>query len=75
MRIGTMLKDILESFFKNPATQMYPEEKIAPPKRYRGELFYDPKACTGCWGHCRTLWYTNRKPWTQYGVGHALQAP
>lgn len=48
MKIGTMLKDILESFFKDPATQMYPAEKIAPPERYRGELFYDPKACTGC---------------------------
>jgi formate hydrogenlyase subunit 6/NADH:ubiquinone oxidoreductase subunit I len=48
MKIGTMLRDILESFFKNPATQMYPEEKIAPPERYRGELLFDPKLCTGC---------------------------
>lgn len=43
-----MLNDILESFFKDPATQMYPEEKIAPPERYRGELYFDPKLCTGC---------------------------
>lgn len=48
MKIGTMFRDILESFFKDPATQMYPEEKIAPPERYRGELFFDPKVCTGC---------------------------
>jgi len=48
MKFGTMLKDIVESFFKKTATQMYPEEKIAPPERYRGELMYDPKACTGC---------------------------
>jgi formate hydrogenlyase subunit 6/NADH:ubiquinone oxidoreductase subunit I len=48
MKIGTMFRDILESFFKNPATQMYPAEKIAPPERYRGGLFFDPKACTGC---------------------------
>ena len=48
MKFGTMLKDIVESFFKNPATQMYPEEKIPPPQRYRGELFFDPKLCTGC---------------------------
>ena len=41
MKFGTMLKDILESFSKKPATQMYPEEKIAPPARYRGELFFD----------------------------------
>ena len=48
MKIGTMLNDILESFFKDPATQMYPKEKIAPPERYRGELAFDPKVCTGC---------------------------
>lgn len=48
MKLGTMLRDILESFFKDPATQMYPEEKIAPPERYRGELFFDPTVCTGC---------------------------
>jgi formate hydrogenlyase subunit 6/NADH:ubiquinone oxidoreductase subunit I len=48
MKIGTMLKDILDSFFKNPATQMYPFEKIAPPERYRGGLRYNPQICTGC---------------------------
>lgn len=48
MRIGTMLKDIVDSFFKNPATQMYPYEKIAPPARYRGALQYNPLICTGC---------------------------
>ena len=48
MKLGTMFRDILESFFKDPATQMYPEEKLPPPQRYRGELFFDPKVCTGC---------------------------
>ena len=48
MKIGTMLKDILESFYKKPATQMYPEERIAPPERYRGALSFDPELCTGC---------------------------
>ena len=48
MKIGTMLKDIMDSFFKDPATQMYPFEKIAPPQRYRGALIYNPKVCTGC---------------------------
>lgn len=48
MKIGTMLNDILESFFKKSATQLYPVEKITPPERYRGELHFDPKACTGC---------------------------
>jgi formate hydrogenlyase subunit 6/NADH:ubiquinone oxidoreductase subunit I len=48
MKIATMLNDILESFFKKSATQLYPIEKVAPPERYRGELYYDPKLCTGC---------------------------
>ncbi|MEO8357192.1 MAG: 4Fe-4S binding protein [Chloroflexota bacterium] len=48
MRFGTMLKDIVDSFFKKSATQLYPIERTPPPKRYRGALFYDPKACTGC---------------------------
>lgn len=48
MKIGTMFTDILESSFTKSATQLYPVEKIAPPVRYRGELFFDPKACTGC---------------------------
>ncbi len=48
MRIGTMLKDVLNSFYKKPATQMYPAERIEPPKRYRGALDYDPRVCTGC---------------------------
>jgi formate hydrogenlyase subunit 6/NADH:ubiquinone oxidoreductase subunit I len=48
MKFGTMLKDVFESFFQKPATQRYPFEKVTPPERYRGKLFYDPKACTGC---------------------------
>lgn len=48
MRIGTMLKDIVDSFFKKSATQLYPAEKIPPPRRYRGALYFDPKVCTGC---------------------------
>ena len=48
MRIGTMFTDIVESSFAKSATQLYPVEKIAPPERYRGVLFFDPKACTGC---------------------------
>ena len=48
MKIGTMFKDIVESTFTKSATQLYPAEKVSPPDRYRGELFFDPKACTGC---------------------------
>jgi len=48
MRIGTMFKDILKSFFTKHSTQLYPVERIAPPERYRGVLSYDPSLCTGC---------------------------
>lgn len=48
MKIGTMFKDIVESTFTKSATQLYPVEKVSPPDRYRGELFFDPTACTGC---------------------------
>lgn len=48
MKIGTMFKDIVDSFFKKSATQLYPFEKIAPPQRYRGALSYNPSVCTGC---------------------------
>jgi formate hydrogenlyase subunit 6/NADH:ubiquinone oxidoreductase subunit I len=48
MRIGTMFQDIVESFFKKSATQLYPVERIAPPERYRGVLSYSPSACSGC---------------------------
>jgi formate hydrogenlyase subunit 6/NADH:ubiquinone oxidoreductase subunit I len=48
MTIGTMFQDIVESFFKKHATQLYPNERSAPPERYRGKLSYSPAACTGC---------------------------
>ena len=48
MRIGTMFKDILKSFFTKSSTQLYPVERVAPPERYRGILSYNPSVCTGC---------------------------
>jgi formate hydrogenlyase subunit 6/NADH:ubiquinone oxidoreductase subunit I len=48
MTIGTMFQDIVESFFKKSATQLYPAERVAPPERYRGILSFDPSVCTGC---------------------------
>lgn len=48
MKIGTMLKDVFESFFKKPATQGYPVEKVETSERFRGKLEYNPSACTGC---------------------------
>ncbi|HLO28320.1 MAG TPA: 4Fe-4S binding protein [Anaerolineales bacterium] len=48
MTIGTMFTDIVQSFFTKHDTQLYPAERIAPPERYRGSLFYNPSLCTGC---------------------------
>ena len=48
MKIGTMLKDIVESFFKKNSTQLYPVERTRTPERFRGNLHYNPAACTGC---------------------------
>ena len=48
MTIGTMFTDIVQSFFTKHDTQLYPEERIAPPERYRGILAYNASTCTGC---------------------------
>ena len=48
MKMATMLRDVVESFFKKPATQIYPVEKVLTSDRFRGKLVYDPSACTGC---------------------------
>ena len=49
--IGTMLGDISTSLFRRPATEFYPAERNEAPMQLRGELQWDPKACTGC-GMC-----------------------
>lgn len=48
MRIGSMLGDILRSFFKKPVTQPYPFEKTAAPENFRGRLVWEREKCTGC---------------------------
>jgi formate hydrogenlyase subunit 6/NADH:ubiquinone oxidoreductase subunit I len=48
MKIGTMLGDIVESFFKQPVTQTYPLNRFEPPQRHRGKLAWNPEKCTGC---------------------------
>lgn len=48
MRIGTMFSDILQSFFKRPATQKYPFIRKDAPTHYRGKLIWNPEKCTGC---------------------------
>jgi formate hydrogenlyase subunit 6/NADH:ubiquinone oxidoreductase subunit I len=48
MKLAAMIEDVIGSFFKKPATQLYPLERTAAPERLRGRLFFDPTACTGC---------------------------
>jgi formate hydrogenlyase subunit 6/NADH:ubiquinone oxidoreductase subunit I len=48
MKLGSMLGDIVRSFFKKPITETYPLNKLAAPSRLRGELIYHPDKCTGC---------------------------
>lgn len=48
MKIGSMFKDLLISFFKKPITELYPFERPQVAERFRGKLYYDPAKCTGC---------------------------
>jgi len=43
-----MLRDIIESLFKRPATEKYPFVRRAAPESLRGKLEWDPEKCTGC---------------------------
>lgn len=48
MKIGSMFKDLLTSFFQKPVTENYPTERPEVAQRFRGKLYYDPAKCTGC---------------------------
>lgn len=48
MTIGSMLSDIVKSFFSKPVTERYPFERNIEPGRLRGKLVYDPTKCSGC---------------------------
>ena len=48
IRPGKMIKQVLESIFKKPATEKYPFIKEAPPKSFRGKLKFYPQKCIGC---------------------------
>lgn len=48
MTIGSMLGDVVKSFFKKPATVKYPFEKLEAPENLRGKLVWDPEKCSGC---------------------------
>lgn len=47
-RPGAMLKALIESLFKKPATINYPKSKFDMPHGYRGKLKFNPDNCIGC---------------------------
>jgi formate hydrogenlyase subunit 6/NADH:ubiquinone oxidoreductase subunit I len=53
MKLGTMISDVTQSFFKRPITQKYPFERFETPNRLRGHVHWDSEKCTGC-GMCGT---------------------
>jgi formate hydrogenlyase subunit 6/NADH:ubiquinone oxidoreductase subunit I len=48
IRPGKMVRQVLQSLFKKPATTLYPFVKTEMPDRYRGRLKYYPEKCIGC---------------------------
>jgi len=48
IRPGKMIKQVLRSLFKKPATNLYPAEKLEMPKDFRGKLVFHPDKCIGC---------------------------
>ena len=43
-----MIRAVLESIFKKPATTMYPYVKSYTPDKFRGKLKFYPERCIGC---------------------------
>jgi formate hydrogenlyase subunit 6/NADH:ubiquinone oxidoreductase subunit I len=52
MRPGKMIREVLRSVFKKPATNLYPFEKLDMPENYRGKLIFDATKCVGCMKDC-----------------------
>lgn len=48
MQPGKILKLVLGSLTKKPATNRYPAEKLDMADRYRGKLKFYPEKCIGC---------------------------
>lgn len=46
--IGSMVGDVLRSFFSKPVTRRYPFERKEAPENFRGKLVWDLSKCTGC---------------------------
>lgn len=48
IRPGKMLKQVLGSIFRRPATTKYPMVKHAMPDKFRGRIAFHPERCIGC---------------------------
>jgi formate hydrogenlyase subunit 6/NADH:ubiquinone oxidoreductase subunit I len=48
MKPGKMIKQVLQSVVKKPATNMYPYEKLEMAEKIRGKLKFHPEKCIGC---------------------------
>ncbi len=48
MPIGSMVSDVVRSFFTKPVTRQYPFERKEAPEKFRGKLVWDLSNCTGC---------------------------
>lgn len=48
IRPGKMIREVLKSLFKKPATSRYPFVKTAMPEKFRGKLKFYPERCIGC---------------------------
>jgi formate hydrogenlyase subunit 6/NADH:ubiquinone oxidoreductase subunit I len=43
-----MIREVLCSVFKKPATNLYPAEELKMADQYRGKLLFHPEKCIGC---------------------------
>jgi formate hydrogenlyase subunit 6/NADH:ubiquinone oxidoreductase subunit I len=48
IRPGAMIRQVLGSIFKRPATIRYPFVKTAMPDHFRGKIVFNPDLCIGC---------------------------
>lgn len=48
MKTMGMFKDMVQSAFKRPVTELYPVVRRPTLPQFRGQLCWDPENCTGC---------------------------